>query len=175
MLALLVFILINNLIAQQVTSTSDQLNKKQQSIVTIAAFTAKGDMVQLQKALNTGLDAALTVNEIKEILVQLYAYAGFPRSLNALHSLMDVLKERKSKGEIRIDRHISTTYLDIACKVKTLGLKTEIAFIILPVKHGNRECSATSLQIYLSKNSKRKKNTNKTQIEKLFVHNALFS
>jgi hypothetical protein len=25
------------------------------------------------------------VNEIKEILVQMYAYAGFPRSLNGIH------------------------------------------------------------------------------------------
>jgi fermentation-respiration switch protein FrsA (DUF1100 family)/alkylhydroperoxidase/carboxymuconolactone decarboxylase family protein YurZ len=74
-----------------------QLDKKQESIVTISAFTAKGDLPQLQKALNNGLDAGLTINEIKEVLVQLYAYAGFPRSLNALNSFIAVLKERKSK------------------------------------------------------------------------------
>ncbi|KJS29540.1 MAG: hypothetical protein VR64_20520 [Desulfatitalea sp. BRH_c12] len=44
-------------------------------------------------ALNQGLDAGLTVNEIKEILVQLYAYAGFPRSLNAIGTFMDGKKK----------------------------------------------------------------------------------
>jgi alkylhydroperoxidase/carboxymuconolactone decarboxylase family protein YurZ/quinol monooxygenase YgiN len=48
--------------------------------------------------LNTGLDAGLTINEIKEALVQLYAYCGFPRSLNAINTLMSVLGERKVKG-----------------------------------------------------------------------------
>lgn len=84
--------------AQQSMHTSENLDKKQQSIVLISAFTAKGDQLQLQKALHDGLDASLTVSEVKEVLVQLYAYAGFPRSLNALHTLMDVLKERKQKG-----------------------------------------------------------------------------
>ena len=45
-----------------------------------------------------GLDAGLTVNEIKEALVQLYAYCGFPRSLNALNTFKTVLDERKEKG-----------------------------------------------------------------------------
>ncbi|HTE26483.1 carboxymuconolactone decarboxylase family protein [Flavitalea sp.] len=88
----------NGLHAQQPIKTSQQLDKKQQSIVSISAFTAQGNMQGLQKALNTGLDAGLTINEIKEIIVQLYAYAGFPRSLNALGSFMSTLKERKSKG-----------------------------------------------------------------------------
>jgi 4-carboxymuconolactone decarboxylase len=81
--------------AQQAVNAAQVLYAKQQSIVTISAFTAKGDLIQLQKALSEGLNAGLTVNETKEVLVQLYAYAGFPRSLNALNSFMDVLKERK--------------------------------------------------------------------------------
>ncbi|HEY9608757.1 carboxymuconolactone decarboxylase family protein [Allocoleopsis sp.] len=75
-----------------------RLDARQQSIVTIAAFTANGDMDDLSTALNEGLDAGLTVNEIKEVLVQLYAYAGFPRSLNALNTFMGVLKAREAKG-----------------------------------------------------------------------------
>jgi hypothetical protein len=38
------------------------------------------------------------VNEIKEILIQMYAYAGFPRSLNGIDNFMGVLEERKQKG-----------------------------------------------------------------------------
>jgi alkylhydroperoxidase/carboxymuconolactone decarboxylase family protein YurZ len=52
----------------------------------------------LKPALNDGLDAGLTVKEIKEILVQLYAYVGFPRSLNAINTFMGVLEERGKKG-----------------------------------------------------------------------------
>lgn len=70
------------------------LTSRQQSIVTIAAFTASGDLEKLKPALAEGLQAGLTVNEIKEILVQLYAYAGFPRSLNALGTFMTLMDER---------------------------------------------------------------------------------
>ncbi|MEJ0055550.1 MAG: carboxymuconolactone decarboxylase family protein [Bacteroidota bacterium] len=77
---------------------ADTLNAKQENIVTISAFTAIGDMTRLNATLHAGLDAGLTVSEIKEVIVQLYAYAGFPRSLNALNSFMEVLKERKTKG-----------------------------------------------------------------------------
>ena len=57
-----------------------------------------GDLPRLNEALNQGLDAGLTVSDVKEILVQLYAYAGFPRSLNALGELMKVLDARKQRG-----------------------------------------------------------------------------
>ena len=80
------------------TMKSGGLNAKQEKIVTIAAFTAKGDLQKLKTALNEGLDAGLTVNEIKEILVQLYAYAGFPRSLNGIGAFMGVVEEREKKG-----------------------------------------------------------------------------
>ena len=73
-------------------------HEKQQSIIPIAAFTANGNLDKLKTALQEGLNAGLTVNEIKEILVHLYAYTGFPRSLNALFSFMEVLDERKAKG-----------------------------------------------------------------------------
>jgi 4-carboxymuconolactone decarboxylase len=74
------------------------LSARQQSIVTIAALTAVSDLEGLRKALNKGLDAKLTVNEIKDVLVQMYAYAGFPRSLNGINTFMTVLEERKKKG-----------------------------------------------------------------------------
>lgn len=52
-------------------TTSIALDAKQQGIVTISALTAIGDIPNLKQALNAGLDAELTVNEIKEVLVQL--------------------------------------------------------------------------------------------------------
>ena len=74
------------------------LSAKQQAIIPIGAFGAIGDMTRLHTALEQGLDAGLSVSDCKEILVQLYAYAGFPRSLNALGELMKVLEARKQRG-----------------------------------------------------------------------------
>ncbi len=62
---------------------SETLSVRQRAIIPIAAFAAAGDMPKLRNALEQGLESGLTVSEIKEVLVQLYAYAGFPRSLNA--------------------------------------------------------------------------------------------
>ena len=81
-----------------VQPASDTLSAKQQAIIPIAAFGAAGDIPRLSSALNQGLDAGLTVNELKEVLVQLYAYAGFPRSLNALGELMKTVDARKKRS-----------------------------------------------------------------------------
>ena len=90
---------ISNLATSQSETTNNQaLNSKQQSIVTIAAFTANGNLERLKISLNEGLDAGLTINEIKEVLVQIYAYAGFPRSLNGLGTFRTVLEEREERG-----------------------------------------------------------------------------
>jgi 4-carboxymuconolactone decarboxylase len=88
----------NTMSAQTNTGKNQSLDVRQQSIVTISALTATGDLENLRKALNAGLDAGLTVNEIKEVLVQMYAYCGFPRSLNGINAFMAVLEERKNKG-----------------------------------------------------------------------------
>lgn len=88
----------NDVQASEVKTQYQPMNIKEQSIVTIVALTATGGLEALKPALNAGLDAGLTINEIKEILVQLYAYCGFPRSLNAINTFMAVLEERKKKG-----------------------------------------------------------------------------
>jgi alkylhydroperoxidase/carboxymuconolactone decarboxylase family protein YurZ len=79
-------------------SAQPGLSRKQQSIAPIAAAMAVGDLSQLNAGLNEGLDAGLTVSDTKEILVQLYAYTGFPRTLNALGELMKVVDARKQSG-----------------------------------------------------------------------------
>jgi alkylhydroperoxidase/carboxymuconolactone decarboxylase family protein YurZ len=89
---------VNNINAQQTTGTIKSLSIKEKSIITISSLTAKGDLVKLKTELNTGLESGLTVNEIKEVLVHLYAYCGFPRSIRGLQTFMEVLNERKAKG-----------------------------------------------------------------------------
>jgi alkylhydroperoxidase/carboxymuconolactone decarboxylase family protein YurZ len=74
------------------------LDDRQLAIGPIAAHAAVGYLPALAASLEGGLDAGLTVADAKEILVQLYAYAGFPRALNALSTLMKVLEERRGRG-----------------------------------------------------------------------------
>ncbi|WP_221887954.1 carboxymuconolactone decarboxylase family protein [Chitinophaga polysaccharea] len=74
------------------------LDARQQSLAVISALVATGNIESLKIQFNTGLDAGLTINEIKEELVQLYAYCGFPRSLNGISSFMQILEERKKNG-----------------------------------------------------------------------------
>ncbi|MBB3014129.1 carboxymuconolactone decarboxylase family protein [Cupriavidus alkaliphilus] len=84
--------------AMAAPGTSDTLSARQQAIPLIAAFMATSDMPRLNAILNQGLDAGLTVSEAKEILVQLYAYVGFPKSLNALGELLKVVEARQKRG-----------------------------------------------------------------------------
>lgn len=95
---MIVFCVTGNLKAQNMRGDNNTLSVKQQSLIPIAAYTAKGDWQQLKTALNEGLDARLTVNEVKEVMVHLYAYCGFPRSIRGLQTFMEVLDERKEKG-----------------------------------------------------------------------------
>lgn len=92
------FIIVAPAKAQQSNNTEKSLNAQQQAIISIAAYTAKGNLPKLKKALNDGLDTGLTVSQMKEVLVHLYAYCGFPRSIRGLQTFMEVLDERKANG-----------------------------------------------------------------------------
>ena len=110
---------INTMNAQNNPNTSQSLNAKQQSIVSIAALTAVGDLPKLKTQLNNGLDAGLTINEIKEVLVQMYAYCGFPRSLNGINTFMTILEERKAKGITDVEGKDASPITDAANKYET--------------------------------------------------------
>lgn len=79
---------------------ANALNAEQQAIAEAATYAALGNQTELKQVLNNGLDNGVTVNEFKEILVQAYAYCGFPRSLNALATLMQTVEERGNKDEL---------------------------------------------------------------------------
>jgi alkylhydroperoxidase/carboxymuconolactone decarboxylase family protein YurZ len=115
-------------------SAAHPLSPKQQAIAPVAAAMAQGDMPRLNAALNQGLDAGLTVSDAKEILVQLYAYAGFPRSLNALGELMKVLElatvgalaamtgvESQLQSHIGISMNVGLTAVQLRSVADVLG------------------------------------------------------
>ena len=74
------------------------LTSQQECLSAIAALEAKGDLANLEVVLNEGYEAGLTTSQMKEALSQLYAYTGFPRSLNGLGTLQKVIKDRQDKG-----------------------------------------------------------------------------
>lgn len=88
----------------QVNTTSKPMtqltfNEEQAACMSaIACFEAQGNQERLAVAINQGLDAQLSVSQIKEALSQLYAYTGFPRSLNALGTLQKVIAGRDSSA-----------------------------------------------------------------------------
>lgn len=111
--------------------TSAGLNAQQQSIIPIAAFTAKGDVEKLKGALVDGLQNGMTVNEIKEVLVQMYAYTGFPRSLTGLNTFLSVLDERRARGiEDEVGREPSPLPDD--ADIRKIGTANQTAVIGRP-------------------------------------------
>lgn len=74
------------------------LAEREQAIVAVASYTGKGDLENLKQAFVQALDAGMTVNEINEVVIHAYAYCGFPRSLRAIQTLMQVVEERKADG-----------------------------------------------------------------------------
>ena len=79
-------------------SMNTALTPRRQGLAVIASLEAKGDQAGLESALADALDKGLTISDAKEALSQLYAYTGFPRSLNALGTLQKVLARREAAG-----------------------------------------------------------------------------
>lgn len=75
-------------------SVQAALDAQQRAIVLIGANVARADISALENALNDALDAGLTVNQTKEVLVHSYAYLGFPRALNGINAFIRVTEAR---------------------------------------------------------------------------------
>ncbi|MDR2008508.1 MAG: carboxymuconolactone decarboxylase family protein [Alphaproteobacteria bacterium] len=121
---------------------TNALNQKEQDIAIIAGLTANGNINQLKLAFNTGLDNGLSINEIQEVLIQMYAYAGFPRSLNGLSAFMEVLNERQARG-INDTLGESGKSLSSEINKKDYGNKVQIELTGAEVKGGLMEFSPT--------------------------------
>lgn len=110
-----------------------ELTDKMQGIVPIAAFTAQGDTKNLRTALIDGMEKeGLTVNEIKDVIVQMYAYTGFPRSLTGLNTFLSLLNERKDAG-IKDNWGRKATPVPAGTNIRELGTKTQTRIVGRPV------------------------------------------
>jgi 4-carboxymuconolactone decarboxylase len=62
-------------------SAQNGLSDKYRSIVRISSEVAEGDLSRAAQAMHEGLNAGLTIKQIKEVLIHTHAYCGFPRSI----------------------------------------------------------------------------------------------
>ncbi|MDY0094295.1 MAG: carboxymuconolactone decarboxylase family protein [Candidatus Vecturithrix sp.] len=79
--------------------TRDGLDLKSKEIAVVAALTAMGTAYpQLNVHLNGALNVGCTINEVKEVILQMSVYAGFPGCINAMNALKGVLRDRHERG-----------------------------------------------------------------------------
>ena len=75
------------------------LEDRVKGLAACACLMAQGDLERLEPAVKMALDNGVTINELKEAFSQLYAYTGFPRSLNALGVLNKVLENKQDNWQ----------------------------------------------------------------------------
>lgn len=124
---------------RQVEAVTDQsgpaaaLTAGRRAIVPIAAFGASGDLARLGAAIEQGLNAGLAVSDIREVLEQLYAYAGFPRSLNALDRLMTVLESRRQRGLTDLPGRAPAQAIPVGEALLAAGTRNQTRLVGTPV------------------------------------------
>jgi 4-carboxymuconolactone decarboxylase len=95
------------------------LSLKHKEIAVVAALTAMGNaMSQLKVHLNGALNVGCTIEEVKEIIIQMSIYAGFPASLNSMNAFKEVLRERVKK-EYKDERGTKATCMSGESRYET--------------------------------------------------------
>ena len=112
-------------------SAAGSLGARRAAIIPIAAHTASGDQEALALALEEGLDSGLERNAIKEILLQMYAYCGFPRSLDGLNTFMAVVEKRRQAGKEDADGE-APRELPAGADRNAIGAATQTALLGRP-------------------------------------------
>jgi 4-carboxymuconolactone decarboxylase len=71
------------------------LDLKSREIATVASLATLGTIPQLKVHIHAALNVGCTETEIKEVIIQMAVYAGFPKALNAMFAAGEVFKERR--------------------------------------------------------------------------------
>ncbi|MGO1191613.1 carboxymuconolactone decarboxylase family protein [Vibrio casei] len=75
------------------------LDLKSREIATVAALTALGNCApQLKVHLHAALNVGCSEDEIKEVIIQMSGYAGFPAALNGMFAFKEVLATRNEQN-----------------------------------------------------------------------------
>ncbi|OOF28362.1 MULTISPECIES: carboxymuconolactone decarboxylase family protein [Salinivibrio] len=73
------------------------LDLKSRELATVSALTAMGNCIpQLKVHLHAALNVGCSETELKEVIIQMSVYAGFPAALNGMFALKEVLSERRA-------------------------------------------------------------------------------
>ena len=74
--------------------TREEVDLKTREICTVAALTVLGTIPQLKEHINAALNVGNSPTEIVEIIMQMSAYCGFPKSINAVMAAKEVFIEK---------------------------------------------------------------------------------
>lgn len=74
--------------------TRSDVDLKTRELCTVAALTTLGTIPQLKDHINAALNVGNSPSEIVEIIMQMCAYAGFPKSINGVMAAKEVFKEK---------------------------------------------------------------------------------
>jgi 4-carboxymuconolactone decarboxylase len=71
------------------------LSTRDRELAAVASLVALGRSAQLPQHLRASLDAGVTADELREVILQTAALAGFPPAMTAMATLRTVLAERE--------------------------------------------------------------------------------
>ena len=74
--------------------TRDEVDLKTRELCTVAELTVLGTVPQLKDHINAALNVGNSPTEVVEIIMQMSAYCGFPKSINGVVAAKEVFKER---------------------------------------------------------------------------------
>ena len=74
--------------------TRDEVDLKTRELCTVAALTSIGTIPHLKDHINAALNVGNTPIEIVEIIMQMSAYAGFPKAINGVIAAKEVFMEK---------------------------------------------------------------------------------
>lgn len=74
--------------------TRKEVDLKTRELCTVAALTVLGTIPQLKDHINAALNVGNSPTEVVEIIMQMSAYAGFPKSINGIVAAKEVFVER---------------------------------------------------------------------------------
>ncbi len=73
--------------------TREEVDLKTRELCTVAALTVLGTVPQLKDHINAALNVGNSPTEIVEIIMQMSAYCGFPKSINGIMAAKEVFVE----------------------------------------------------------------------------------
>ena len=74
--------------------TREEVDLKTRELCTVAALTTLGTIPQLKDHINAALAVGNSPREIVEIIMQMTAYAGFPKAINAIMVAKEVFAQK---------------------------------------------------------------------------------